>query len=328
MLDVYFLKEYGELCESMEGGQCLTFECRTDNGLIKNMFIKKPVPWLVDGVQYYDIVTPYGYGGPIVYECTDREALIKDYAESFEQYCRDENIVCEFIRFHPIFRNEKDFTGIYDVIYSRHTVGTNIKDYDDPVAGDFGKSARKEVRKVENNGVTCTVHTNPDNLDVFRKLYEETMDRNHADKKYYFPDSYYEYLTTRMKQHIMLVQAHYQDEIIASELYFITGDILHAHLLGSNQKLLELGGGAILEATAARWGKANNYSYIHHGGGRTSAVDDPLYLYKKKFGKHTEFEFYMGKKIWNPNIYERLVDIRKAEKTPIEDETFFPAYRG
>lgn len=327
MLDIYFAEEYGKLCETIDGGQCTVFECKTNNGIIKNLFIKKELPWLIDGKQYYDIVTPYGYGGPIIYECSNKKALLQEYVAAFEKYCKDNRIVSEFIRFHPIFKNYEDFRDIYEVLFSRHTVGTNIKDYVDPVQGDFGKSARREVRQAENEGVVCTVHPFPDNLELFKKLYEETMDRNNADKMYYFPDSYYSFLTNELRNYILEVRAHYLGEVIASELYFIAGDIMHAHLIGSNQLLLDLGAGALLEATAARWGKENNYRYIHHGGGRTSAPDDSLFLYKKKFGKHTEFDFYIGKKVWNQRVYDLAIKAKMREGK-IRNPDFFPAYRG
>lgn len=327
MFDIYFKEGYGKICEYVDEGKCVIFECKTENGLIKNMFIKRPVPYLVDSVQYYDIVTPYGYGGPIIYETNNKKELVNEYSKRFKEYCLKNDIVCEFIRWHPIYDNQKDFKDVYENIYSRHTVGTNMRDYDDPVQSEFGKSARREMKKSIKAGVTCSVHPNPDNLSIFRKLYEETMDRNHADAMYYFPDEYYEFLTTVLKPYIVEMRAHYDNEIIASELYFTAGNILHAHLLGSNQLFLELGAGILLEATAANWGKENGYHYIHHGGGRTSAEDDSLYLYKKKFGKNTEFDFYIGKKIWNEEIYNILVEMKKKEGT-IENTEFFPLYRG
>lgn len=326
-LDIYFNSDYGELCKYIEFGECVCFECKTNNGIIRNMFIKRPVPWLVNGIQYYDIVTPYGYGGPLVCEADNIDALIKDYDNQFKQFCDDNLIVCEFIRYHPILRNWEPFNSVYDNTFSRHTVGTNLMDYDDPVQSEFSKSARKELRKSERNGVTCSIHISPDDLSVFRSLYEETMDRNNADKMYYFPDEFYKLLTTKLKPYVLEVQAHLGDEIIASEIYFIQGRYMHAHLLGSNDKLLNSGGGIMLEATAARWGKENGYQFIHHGGGRTSADDDALFLYKKKFGRNTLFDFYIGKKVWNKDIYDRLVEIRKLGDPVIEKE-YFPAYRG
>lgn len=327
MLDIYFESEYGKLCELVDNGDCCEFVLESRFGTVKNMFIKRPAPYLVDGVQYFDAVTPYGYGGPVICQTTDKEKLLEEYQDEFSRYCAQNNIICEFVRYHPVFRNYEDFGSIYQTEYSRHTVGTNLKDFDDPVQAEFSKTARREVRKAENAGVTCSVHLHPENLDVFRRLYEETMDRNHAGAMYYFPDAYYQMLTTTLRSSVLEIQAHFDGEIVASEIYFITGGIMHAHLLGSGQKLLEIGGGAIIEATAARWGREHGCRYIHHGGGRSSAADDPLYMYKKKFGKNTEFDFYIGKKIWNQEIYDRMLMLHKAEGE-IENPGFFPEYRG
>ena len=327
MLDIYFNPDYGKMCELIDEGECCRYVLNGEFGKIVNQFIKRPVPFLVDEVQYYDIVTPYGYGGPVILNSANKQKLAEEYRARFSDYCMDNNIICEFIRYHPILKNYDDFSEVYENIYSRHTVGTNLRDYDDPVQSEFSKSARKEVRKAERAGVSCRINKNPDDLSTFRTLYELTMDRNHAGAMYYFPDAYYKILTNELKDYVLEIQAQVDDEIIASEIYFISNGIMHAHLLGSNNRLLEIGGGAILEATAAQWGKENGYDYIHHGGGRSSAEDDPLYMYKKKFGKNTEFDFYVGKKIWNRRVYEKAIMIREAER-PIRNPGYFPVYRG
>lgn len=327
MQDIYFDPVYGKMCELVDDGLCCRFVLHTDSGRIVNQFIKRPVPFLINGKQYYDIVTPYGYGGPIVTEEYDKAKLLEEYRERFAAYCSENDIICEFVRYHPILKNYEDFTSIYENVFSRHTVGTNLADYEDPVQSEFSKSARREVKKGEKAGVICKVFPHPDDLSVFRALYEETMDRNHANAMYYFPDKYYEILTGMLRDSVLEIRAYLDEKIIASEIYFITNRLMHAHLLGSNQIMLEIGGGAILEATAARWGKANGYRYIHHGGGRSSEPDDPLYLYKKKFGKNTEFDFYIGKKVWDPEIYNKAVSMRLS-LGEIKNPAYFPIYRG
>jgi len=325
--DIYFLPEYGKLCELVDGGTCHEFVLKDECGTVRNQFIKRPTPYLIDGVQYYDIVTPYGYGGPMIYEATDKAELLKRYEAAFAEYCAENNIVCEFVRFHPIYQNYKDFEPVYHGVFSRNTVGTNLKDFEDPVQKEFAKSARREVRRAGEAGVECVIVRAPENLDAFRRLYEETMGRNNASAMYYFPSEYYTMLTTDLRENVLEIQVRYNGEIIASEIYFICGDLMHAHLLGSSQALFELGGGAILEAAAARWGKENGFRYIHHGGGRSSDPNDSLYMYKIKFGKHTRFDFYIGKKVWLTDVYESLV-ARRLQDGPIENEGFFPIYRG
>ncbi|RNM31022.1 peptidoglycan bridge formation glycyltransferase FemA/FemB family protein [Absicoccus porci] len=325
--DIYYNVYYGKLYENIEHGKLETFEVNSEYGKIEHIFIKREIEMNTEG-KYYDIVTPYGYGGPIITECNDREKLLAQFEKNFTEYCTENNIVSEFIRFHPIFENALDFKGIYDVVYSRHTVGTNLKDYDDPVQAEFSKSLRREIRKAEKNGVTVRTILEPKDLSVFKKLYEETMDRNEADAYYYFPDSYYEYIIKYLGKSVLEIQLIYENEIIASEMYFIEGDLMHAHLLGSSQKMLDLDAGALLEATAARWGHEHGYRYIHHGGGRTSAEDDSLYTYKKKYGKNTEFDFYVGKKIWDREKYDELVAKREGELNHKIDSDYFPKYRA
>lgn len=325
--DIYYNVYYGKLYENTEHGKLETFEVDSEYGKIEHIFIKREIEMSTER-KYYDIVTPYGYGGPIITECNDKEKLLAQFEKNFTEYCTKNNIVSEFIRFHPIFENALDFKGIYDVVYSRHTVGTNLKDYDDPVQAEFSKSLRREIRKAEKNGVTVRTILEPKDLSVFKKLYEETMDRNEADAYYYFPDSYYEYIIKYLGKSVLEIQLIYENEIIASEMYFIEGDLMHAHLLGSSQKMLDLDAGALLEATAARWGHEHGYRYIHHGGGRTSAEDDSLYTYKKKYGKNTEFDFYVGKKIWDREKYDELVAKREGELNHKIDSDYFPKYRA
>lgn len=325
--DIYYNEYYGKLYENTEHGKLENFKVDSEYGKIEHIFIKREIELNI-GNKYYDIVTPYGYGGPIITEYNDKEKLLAEFEKKFTKYCIDNYIVSEFIRFHPIFENALDFKGIYDVAYSRHTVGTNLKDYDDPVQAEFSKSLRREIRKAEKNGVTVKTIIEPKDLSIFKKLYEETMDRNEADAYYYFPDSYYEYIIKYLGKSVLEIQLVYENEIIASEMYFIEGDLMHAHLLGSSQKMLDLDAGALLEATAARWGHEHGYRYIHHGGGRTSAEDDSLYTYKKKYGKNTEFDFYVGKKIWDKEMYDELVAKRERELNRKIDSDYFPKYRA
>ena len=76
MLDIYFNEDYGKLGEYVEPGRNCVFQIDSENGSVRHMFILRTVPWLVDGVQYYDIVTPYGYGGPIVTRANNPDRLI------------------------------------------------------------------------------------------------------------------------------------------------------------------------------------------------------------------------------------------------------------
>lgn len=322
-LDIYYNIDYCKLYEK-KNEKIEKFIYENEIGKILNIFLKRKIEISLDE-EYYDITTPYGYGGPIILDLKDKnkkDILIQEYYEAFSKYCEKNNIVSEFIRFHPIYQNALDFTKIYDINFSRKTIGTNLKDYIDPVSSEFSKSAKREIKNAQKNNLSVMIIEKPENLNDFKKVYFETMARNSADSFYYFDEYYFNNLIKFLTNSILLIQILENEEILASELYFKNGQILHAHLLGVSQRGLELNIGSLIEATAAQYGKERSYYYIHHGGGRSSDPEDGLLKYKKKFGKNTEFDFYIGKKIWNENIYQKLIQIKKNKNLE-----FFPAYR-
>ena len=55
----------------------------------------------------------------------------------------------------------------------------------------------------------------------------------------------------------------------------------------------------------------------------SNSEEDSLNLFKRNFAKLEQTDFYIGKKIWNENIYNRMCE----EKNISTKEEFFPAYR-
>lgn len=321
--DIYFDENYGKLYERCELGKAHVFKCETKNGIIINQFIKREIPITLNNVKYYDIVTPYGYGGPYIKEASNKAELLNDYEKQFHEYCENNNIVSEFIRFHPLFNNAKEMESIYHPVYNRHTLGTNLKDYDDPVQSEFSKSCRKNIRKKIEMGMTYRVTNNPEDLSEFKKCYYSTMERNEATDYYYFDDEYFNNIHRYYGKNTILVETLYENKTIAAGLYYIYNGIIHIHLSGTLKEYLNLSPAYILRYGVTIWGKENGYKLIHHGGGRTSSEEDSLYQFKKQFAKNTSFDFFLGKKIWNENIYNELC--KKANVS--RNEEFFPAYR-
>lgn len=323
MNDIYFNENYGKLYEKNEHGIARIFKCETSNGTIINQFIKREIPLKIDNQIYYDIVTPYGYGGPYIEKCTNKTKLLEDYETAFKTYCQENNIVAEFVRFHPIEKNYEDFKEIYHATFNRYTLATNLKDYDDPISSEFSKSCRKTIRHVLSNGITFKMLENPDDLSEFIKIYYLNMNRKEADDYYFFDKEYFNNILKYFKKNIVLAQAIYQDKIIASGLYFISHKTIHAHLSGTDTEYLSLSPAYILKYGTALWGKEHGYNYIHYGGGTSTSLEDPLYMFKSKFAKNTKFEFWIGKKIWNEEIYNKLCSLKNISI----NEEFFPAYR-
>ena len=289
------------------------------------MFIKRKIPINIGDNPYYDLITPYEYGGPVIVACREeaKEELVKEFEVAFGDYCRENRIVSEFVRFHPLVENARDFQECYQVVHSRNTVGTNLKTYKDPFMEEFSKSARRSIRRALRAGVGFRVVEEPSDLGDFKKIYYSTMDRNKAPDFYYFGDDYFENCLQYFTENIVLVEATYQGKTIASGLYFAYQDSIHAHLSGTLADYLYLSPAYVLRYAITMWGKERGYALIHRGGGITKSKDDSLYRFKKRFGKNTGFQFHIGKRVWDKEIYRRLC----LAKGVGEDRGFFPAYR-
>ncbi|WKA57728.1 GNAT family N-acetyltransferase [Planococcus shenhongbingii] len=325
-MDIFFEENYGKLYEEIENGKCEVYTFNHPLGIVKHLFIKREVPIQIGSETYYDIVTPYGYGGPVIIEGEDanKAELVQEFKKAFQQYCSEQNIISEFVRFHPVLNNAKDFTDCYEVTFTRKTVGTNLGDHDDPVQAEFSKSTRKNIRHAMRIGVDYRITVNPENLDLFKDIYQDNMKRIGADMYYYFDESYFAKCLKFFGEKIILVEALYEEKVIGAELHFFYNNIIHTHLSGTLADFHHLSPVYVMTYGIAVWGKENGAELIHAGGGTTNSPDDTLYLFKKKFGKNTEFDFYVGRKVWNECIYDELCAAARVEK----EVEFFPAYRS
>ena len=323
-MDIYFQTVYGKLNELIESGRCVSYDFDSESGSVHHMFICREIPFLIDGEQYYDIITPYGYGGPLIVNANEgkKQELCKEFGAAFAAYCERERIISEFVRFHPVMNNAVDFQDIYHPIYMRKTLGTNLSDYDDPVQSEFSKSCRKNIRKALNNGVSYRVTEAPDSIDGFYDIYRSTMKRDHASKFYFIDRKYFDNLINLIRDNVLFIEALYEEKTIAAGLFLLSDGVIHVHLSGTLSDYLYLSPAYILRYAAALWGKEHGYRLIHHGGGTSNSEDNSLYLFKKQFSVNTAFEFYVGKKIWNKEVYDAAVRISGNEHGD-----FFPQYR-
>lgn len=321
--DIYFEPDYARLYET-DDNKAVEYRFECEHGVITNLFLKRKINIsLPNGIQYYDLVTPYGYGGPVIHSATDKEKLIAAYMEDFKAFTVRENIIAEFVRFHPIVGNALDFKEAYNATYDRKTVGTNLT-YDDVISTEFSKHKRKDIRRIlKNPEIKYEVDENPESLDDFVEIYYSTMDRDGADAYYYFDKTYFQKMLDAFHGHITTGKVFLRGKLIAMGVYFRYGKYLHAHLSGTLSEYLEYSPAYILKYALAIYGHEKGYEVIHYGGGSSRSEENGLYKFKREFGKNTVFDFYIAKKVWNEDVYKSICEAVGAD---INTE-FFPAYR-
>ncbi|MBE6038388.1 MAG: GNAT family N-acetyltransferase [Anaerofustis stercorihominis] len=326
--DVYFHTEYGKLYEKAENGICDTFVYSDENGTVCNTYIKREVPQDMDDAVYYDITSPYGYGGPCIVNSTDKNLLIENFRKAWNSYCIGNNIISEFVRFHPLEENHKDFGDMYNAVFNRHTLAIELTD--DFFATQFSSKCRNSIRKAEKEGVSCVYDLNCENMDSFINLYYETMKKNNATTYYFFKEDYFYDMKKALGEDLILVNALYDGKIISSSLFMLSEEYMHYHLSATDPNHYNLSANNLILKYAADFGVESGRKWLHLGGGLSSDENDALFKFKRSFAREEKNlkDFCIGRLVHNEDIYNKLTQHR-IDKGEIDPDTeFFPKYRA
>lgn len=299
--DIYYTSKYYSMYQLNGDGQGKLF-CYVDEEGNKGLY-----PFILNKIEgynlehdYYDMETAYGYGGPIV-SCQD-EKFLRKFEQTFTKFCKDNYIVAEFIRFHPLIRNENIFNENIQVIHNRSTVYLNLtKGIDRIWCEDIKSKNRNVIRKAEKNGLRVEISND---YETFKSIYSQTMDKVEASGYYYFGDEYYKNMGKN--EHFVLFNVIRENKVIAAAIFMGYGKYFHYHLAGSLKEELCYCPNNLLIWEAIKYAVNNGYQEVHFGGGITDSLEDKLFKFKGSFSK-TYTDFYIGKRVHNKNVYTYLI---------------------
>ena len=250
--------------------------------------------------EYYDIQGAYGYNGIIASNIN--ADLIKDFWDSFDAWCQENDIVAEFSRFHPLLNNQELASPKMKAFYSRHTVALDLTD-DDIWMHQISSKNRNMIRKAEKEGVTIV---ESDDYETFRKLYNGTMSDLHAEDFYFFPPEYYGEYKRTFNNKSLLCLAQYDGKIIAGSMFMYSENYAHYHLSARDREYSRYAANNLILWYGIQKAKERGCKWLHFGGGTTGDDNDSLLKFKRDFSK-TLGEFWIGKRVHNQGVYNSIV---------------------
>ncbi|MDO5131373.1 MAG: GNAT family N-acetyltransferase [Eubacteriales bacterium] len=266
--------------------------------------------------QLFDFATPYGYGGWII-EGDGTDRLFQEYGE----WAAGHRIVSEFVRFHPVIHNHSACAPFYEVIPLGEVICMDLSS-PDTVWANLTSKNRNVIRKAVKNDVKIYRGQYPAIYETFRRIYNETMDKDRASGYYYFGKEFYRSVLEDLPRNAQVFYAEREGEVIAASIILTANCRMNYHLSGSVRQYSPLAPTNLLLYEAALWGCENGYKTFYLGGGVGSG-EDSLFKFKRAFYRGDLNRFHIGKKIFNREAYEDLLGMVKPE-----NENFFPKYRG
>jgi len=318
--DIYYQNEYSSLYAT-DDGELFSFKYEEGENEITFNSIKRIIK-TVAGIsvepQYYDLETPYGYGGPLT-NCYD-DAFLKAAFYAYRQECIAQNIVCEFIRFHPFnaFCQRSTFFDFH--AQERQVVMVDLSLTTDERWAQYSKNTRNILRKANNRLIRLK---HEDSLDAFCKLYQLTMDKNEASEFFYFKKNYFEQLSSIKGVELLSVEL--ESSTVSTGFFMHGQDISNYHLSANNSDYFKENGNYALLDFAFEQAKDRGCKWMMLGGGRTSDENDSLFKFKSKFSKQS-LPFFIGGLTFLPEVRTKLNSMWQQEN-PDSQLKLFQLYR-
>lgn len=323
--DVYYLSGYVKAFKIHGDGEPLMFYYEGSNVRGINVVMKRDIACdthfkgSLPENTYFDLATPYGYGGWIIEGNDNLEALFFEY----EKWCQKNNIISEFVRFHPVLKNYLTAEGAYEVIPLGETVAMDTTS-PDVIWTNITSKNRNMIRKAEKCGIKIYSGRSEELYEKFTEIYNKTMEHDNAIDYYYFGKAFYDSICYDLPENAQIFYAVAENgEIVAASIMIAANGRLNYHLSGSLLEYRSIAPSNLLLYKAALWGSANGCKSFHLGGGVGSG-EDSLFKFKQSFYRGELKRFCIGKKIFMQELYNKLVDMR----TDLNESGFFPKYRA
>lgn len=288
---------------------------KIDDNVILYPFIRKII---ANSDGYYDAMSAYGYGGPRI-----KGNINIDVINEFWKYVTDLflelKIVTEIVKF-SLFENTKIYPG--KIEFSLNNIVRNLEFDDDKLWMDFEHKVRKNISRAEKYSLEFYIDEKNYYIEDFIKIYYSTLDRNSAQKKYYFDTNFFIQINNSIVENVKYFFVKYKDIFVSTELILISKCNAYSYLGGTLKEYYEMRPNDFLKFNIIKWCKNIGLKNFVLGGGHSD--NDGIYRYKKSFSPGGTFPFYVGTRIINPLVYIEIC--KNSNKNP--DDSFIPAYRS
>lgn len=270
----------------------------------------------IQNSEYLDATSAYDYGGPWI----EGDPDLGGFFAYLGDWASENSIVCTFLRFHPLLNNVEQIEPFIPVRKVGVTFGWDLTGNRDLIAG-ISKAHKRKYRKAVREGLEARITVHPNDLDTFRDVYIQTMERLSASDFYLFSDDYWESLQEHIGKNIVLVEAIHQDEVVASALLLAGERYLHYHLAATADLGRTMGASVFCNVSAALWAQKKGFCFEHMGGG-PGGESSTLLGWKHGFDSEAPLNpFYVGGLVHDEEVYAAL----SAESM---DKEFFPPWRA
>lgn len=315
MKSIYFDDNWAELQQEKDGGIAETYQYFDNACKVQYTYIKRKAG-VINGIQYYDILTPRGVGGPRCTEgCMDD---LENYNKHFLEYCKGNNIIAEYVKFDPWNGNHSVFGPLYDELEHHGDLFCN------DLKGDFlneqySKHIKRDIKQ-NIDKIEVLFDFEGKELDKFLELYRYTEEKYDVNEYYHFSHDFFSQYFDKMQGKVAVANAIYNDEVVSSSIILFGEDIAHYHFAGNGPLSRKVNANSVLLYKTSLLSQEMGKTLLDLGGG---VVNGNTAKYKRRFvGENGVIPYYVGKRVLDREIYDEMIALYGKGK-----QGYFPEYR-
>lgn len=273
--------------------------------------------------SYYDLITPYGYGG-IAFSKDATASFKNTVLDKVYEYLSDDKCISMFLRLHPLLNGDIDSSCIFQ---NGVTLAVKLdRDYE-TIKKSYASGHRYDIKKaLKTESISVIDDIDFEYFREFIDIYIETMEKLNASDFYHFNEDYFYYLKDSLGDSLKLIVVKLDDAVIGASLFMMHNNIIQYHLSGTTEEGRSYQPSKLIIDYMIKFGVSEDYEYLHLGGG-VGSEKDKLYEFKKRFSA-SEFNFTTVKMITNKEVYTDLCTNLNYSDSEIKDLSgFFPLYR-
>jgi predicted N-acyltransferase len=277
-----------------------------------------------------DLANPI-YNGPIVIsKGADRYELLRRYRKELDQFCADNNVVTEFVRFHPLYECLETLSRIEALIPASDILYVDLSKGYEAARKQYRKGHKWAAQKAARDGASWNiVELNDDNLATFIRLYEWTQRRNGTRGMYVQKEPFFRSMFDVLKSRALLVESYAHADVVSSSIFLDDKTCLWYQYSGSALDLLGTNAHTYLMDRMVAWAAAKGFSYlVLGGGGDPHDATDGIAKFKRGFS-HLMGKVHQLKKVHHPATLETLLLAKERYNRGLGREVcgnWFPSY--
>lgn len=321
--------EFARIAETHHGHPARLLVCEMEDMSVIYPFFLRSTQALSFGAvapeAQWDTFSPE-YTGPLSpSDALNHAADGMMFQAHWSQICQDTGIVAEFIHLHPWHAlwsclRPQNIEVEREIVYVDLTVPLNRL-----MEESFSYACRKNLRRAQSQEIEVTPANCLDDVREFHRIYIATMERNHAQARYYYPFEYFKAFYEELPDNALFMLAKYKGQTIAGTLYLHDDVDVFSYLGGADYAYQQARPTNAVIFETIRWAQAFGKKRLILGGGYKP--DDGVFRFKASFSP-LRAKFCVYRRIHMPSTYERLHQSWAIQFGADHMTTgYFPAYR-